>query len=49
LTLCKHCSAVTEMLVHYQHYSHPKSKTQLYTSYWEENVLYTNQNQNTFH
>lgn len=37
---CKPWLATTRTAVSYQHYSHPKSKTQNCTSYWEENKTY---------
>ena len=36
LTCYRQCSATTKTSVCYQHYSHPKSKTQCHTNYYEE-------------
>lgn len=44
LALCEQCSATTETLMCYQHYSHPKCETQRYARYQEENDPYPIQN-----
>ena len=45
LALCKHCSAITNTSLYYQHCYQHKSKTQPHTSCYEANQLYPSQNQ----